>query len=93
MLAVYSTFSYFIAYCILILMRGYNSDIFLKPGSSDGRKYCDKYGIILSRLENGITIFGVSCNKDAAVFAGIRFEFQGGAFCDPRGWFIFWSTF
>ncbi len=61
------------------------SDVLIKAGSKEEKKYCKKYNIELDRLKNGITIFGVPCAKDFTSWARISWSFLDGAYGNVPG--------
>ncbi len=60
-------------------------DILIKSRSKEEKDYCKKYNINLQKLDNGITIVGMSCRKDATFFANIKWFFSEGSYNNVPG--------
>lgn len=61
------------------------NNLLIKNNSTDEKEYCKKYGIELHKLDNGITIVGMSCGVDFTNWARIYWEFSEGAYGNPSG--------
>lgn len=55
------------------------NNILIKSNSKEEKEYCKKYGIELHRLDNGVTIVGMSCGMDYVNWARIYWEFCDGS--------------
>lgn len=61
------------------------NNIFLRNGSKEEKFYCKRYGIELHRIDNGITIVGISCHIDFTNWASINWDFFEGAYGNVPG--------
>lgn len=61
------------------------NDILIRTGSKEESQYCQKYGIEIIKLENGITIIGMSCGMDFTNWARIYWEFYEGSYGNQAG--------
>lgn len=62
-----------------------SNNILIKQDSTEEKLYCKKYGIELHRLDNGITIVGISCGMDFVNWAKVYWEFCDGSYSNVAG--------
>ncbi len=61
------------------------SSVLIQAKTQEEIEYCEKHNVQFRRLENGITIVGISCQKDSAAWAKIGWEFLEGAYGNQSG--------
>lgn len=62
-----------------------SNNILIKRNSKEESTYCRKYSIELHKLDNGVTIVGMSCGMDFTNWASISYEFSEGAYGNTPG--------